>query len=147
MCAARIRDRDAVIAASSHCGVLWQPDQQQQQRIDDSLLTAESVNWRVIVAGQFTRPEHINALELRAVSTALRWVLKSPDSCRHRLMLLSDSQVAIGALTKGRSSAHALLCRVRPINAMLLAAGIQLFCRWIPSASNPADEPSRRYSI
>lgn len=60
--------------------------------------------------------------------------------------MLSDSQVAVGALTKGRTSSHTLLCRLRPICALLLAAGIQLFTRWIRSELNPADEPSRRYS-
>jgi hypothetical protein len=72
--------------------------------------------------------------------------LSHPLSTRRRLLVLSDSQVAVGALSKGRSSAPTLLRRLRAISASLLAGGVQLSVRWIPSASNPADEPSRRFS-
>ena len=100
-----------------------------------------------MVAGPFRRSEHINDLELRSVCTAVRWVLTSPDSIERRVLLLSDSQVAVGALTKGRTSAHLLLRRLRPTCALLLASGIRLSVRWIPSKLNPADGPSRRYEF
>jgi hypothetical protein len=80
-----------------------------------------------------------------SASAAIRWVVSLKSSIRRRLLLLSDSQVVVGALSKGRSSSHNLLCRLRPVSALLLASGIQLYCRWIPSADNPADEPSRRF--
>ena len=102
--------------------------------------------WTTIVSSPWREQEHINKLELRSASTALRWALSSPLSIRRRLLLLSDSQVAVGALSKGRSSSHPILCRLRPINALLLASGIQLYTRWIASADNPADAPSRAFS-
>jgi len=117
----------------------------REAKLNDALLQPP-VRWSTIVAAQWKREEHINHLELRSVNTALRWVISSPHSIRRRVLLLSDSQVAVGALTKGRSSAHGLLCRVRPTCALLLATGIQLRVRWIASALNPADEPSRRFS-
>ena len=85
-------------------------------------------------------------LELRSVSTAVRWVLSHPSSLCGRMLLLCDSQVAVGALSKGRSSAYRILCRLRPISALLLGSGLRIYARWIASADNPADEPSRRFS-
>lgn len=105
-------------------------------------------SWSVIVSSRWRAPEHINALEVRAVSTAVRHVLSSPLSFdRRRLLVLCDSQVAVGALAKGRSSSHPLLCRLRPVSALLLASGLQLYLRWIASAMNPADGPSRGAAV
>ena len=154
VCAARVSDvgTQVVAEAAAHSGVLWKPDQEAEDRINSALFTGSEARagarrWRTIVSGAFRRPEHINELELRSVLTAVRWVLTSPDSINRRLLLLSDSQVAVGALTKGRTSAHFLLRRLRPISALLLASGIQLSVRWIPSKLNPADAPSRRYEF
>jgi hypothetical protein len=117
----------------------------QPKTVDTLIIDHNLVDrsWNTLVSARWHHEEHINQLELRSVSTAIRRVLSSPLSIRRRLLLLSDSQVAVGALAKGRSSSHGLLCRLRPISALLLSSGIQLFLRWIPSLLNPADEPSR----
>ena len=60
-------------------------------------------------------------------------------------MLLVDSSVSVYALNKGRSSSRPMLRRLRAIAALVLASGLRVFTRWIPSKSNPADEPSRRF--
>lgn len=115
--------------------------------VDTILLDMEVTNhnFTTLVSAPWHEEEHINRLELRSISTAIRRVLSSPNSIRRRLLLLSDSQVAVGALAKGRSSSHGLLCRLRPLSALILSSGMQLFLRWIPSYLNPADEPSRRF--
>jgi hypothetical protein len=110
--------------------------------IDPALASA---NWRVIVASQWQQPEHINSLELRAVSTAVRWALSSPMSIHKRLLILSDSLVTVYSVTKGRSSSRLLLPRLRQLASLVLASGIRLYVRWIPTELNPADEPSRRF--
>jgi hypothetical protein len=129
---------------------VFKPDEGAEARLNVQLLggtgRGDERRWRTIVASEFLRDEHINQLELRSVSTAIRWALTSPDSINRRLLLLSDSQVAVGALSKGRSSFHLLLRRLRPTCALLLASGIRLSVRWIESALNPADGPSRRFS-
>jgi hypothetical protein len=102
-----------------------------------------SLPWSTIVSSKWHHQEHINVLELRAISTALRWVLSHPHSSYSRLLFFSDSLVAVGALSKGRSSAYQILRRLRHISACLLAARLQLSTMWIPSANNPADGPSR----
>ncbi len=106
-------------------------------------LSPSDFSWRTIVSTAWREHEHINSLELRAISTAVRWALKSPDSIASRLLVFSDSQVAVFSSNKGRSSSHLLLRRLRPLAACLLASGLRLLLRWIPSEDNPADGPSR----
>lgn len=98
---------------------------------------------RVIVSAAWDRQEHINALELRAVQTAIRWAMSRPAAFSTRLLLLTDSAVAYFSLLKGRCSSTKLLIRVRAVSALLLATSIRLTPAWVPSALNPADEPSR----
>lgn len=104
-----------------------------------------NASWHTIVAAPWQQPEHINSLEVRAVSTAVRWVLSSPYSIRHRVLVLSDSLVTVFSVTKGRSSSRVLLPRLRQLASCVLGSGLQLFVRWIPTEINPADEPSRRF--
>jgi hypothetical protein len=102
--------------------------------------------WQTLVSTAWRRPgDHINVLELRAVHTAVRWVISSPASISTRLLLLSDSSVCVFSLLKGRSSSLQLLPRLRTIAALLLAAGLSLVPRWVPTDLNPADGPSRRF--
>lgn len=112
---------------------------------DNTSLFDAKQRWRVVIASPWVCSEHINSYELRSSSTALRWVLSHPDTIGKRVTMISDSQVAVGCITKGRSSSHVLLRRLRSITAHTLAAGITTYVRWVPSAMNPADEPSRRY--
>jgi hypothetical protein len=99
--------------------------------------------WSTIVASRWERPEHINVLEMRAVHTAVRWVLSFPSAVKSRLLLLADSSVCVFALLKGRSSSPGLLRVVRAVSAHLLSVGLTLVPRWVRSALNPADAPSR----
>ena len=111
--------------------------------IDDQLLNHK---WKTLVAAPWKYgEEHINQLEIISIATGVRRLLSTPYSIRRRVLFLSDSQVAVAILSKGRTSSYKLLRRVRSISALLLASGIQLFLRWIPSLKNPADGPSRLY--
>ncbi len=100
---------------------------------------------RVLVSSRWRDREHINILELRAVQTALRWATSRPAGVDCRLLLLVDSSVSVYALNKGRSSSRPMLRRLRAIAALVLASGLRVFTRWVPSKFNPADEPSRRF--
>jgi hypothetical protein len=109
----------------------------------------DNIKWSTIISSKWNNnnnnnnSEHINSLELRSIMSSIKWCLSYPSSIKHRILLLSDSQVAVNILTKGRSSSHKLLRRTRSISAHLLASHIQLFIKWIPSHLNPADSPSR----
>ncbi len=122
-----------------------------------ALLTAESVfastyddvslaRWSPLISTAWRDPEHINALELRAVLLAVHWVLSHPSSLTRRVLLLVDSTVAFFSLWKGRSSSPQLLRILRKIGALLLAGGLALLPGWVPSEVNPADGPSRLQS-
>ena len=115
---------------------------------DNALIIGDvDVNWQVVLAAPWRALEHINSYELRSSSTAIRWLLSHPGTIGTRVMLLSDSQVAVGCMAKGRTSSHVLLRRMRSIASHVLASGINVYCRWIPSELNPADEPSRRFPL
>lgn len=103
--------------------------------------------WKVIVASAFKREEHINVLEARALTTAVKWALSSPKGRGSRLLVQVDSLVVMFAARKGRSSAFQLLKRLRCLNALLLCSGSYLAVNWIPTEVNPADGPSRRYEF
>jgi hypothetical protein len=103
--------------------------------------------WSTVLSAAWRAPEHINALELRAAVLALHWLLSHPSAPGRRCFLLLDSLVALYVLWKGRSSSPSLLLIARKANALLLAGGVQLLPGWLPSASNPADAPSRLNQI
>lgn len=111
----------------------------------DAEALADQSAWRTIVSAPWRAPEHINVLELRAVLTAVKWVLSHPQAVRSRVLILSDSQVVVGAVTKGRSSSQPLLRRLRALAALVLASGIRPTLAWVATDRNPADEPSRRF--
>lgn len=141
--AARVADDVVSLAARISGSASLASKSMVDNSIDHTLLQRP---WSTLVSAPWRREEHINQLELLSVSIAVRRVLSSPSSIRHRLLVLSDSQVAVGALSKGRSSSHKLLRRIRPLSALLLGSGLQLHLRWIPSESNPADGPSRAWT-
>lgn len=108
-------------------------------------VTPEQLQWRTVVAAPWRRDdgEHINELEVRAATTALRWASAQPTTPGTRLTLVVDSSVAAYAIRKGRSSSHALLRRLRVFAAHALAFRVYVDTRWVRSDRNPADGPSR----
>lgn len=106
-----------------------------------------TLSWSTVISSEWkNKGEHINSLELQSILLALRWCLSHPHSPHTRQLLLTDSSVAFHILLKGRSSSPSLLSLYRRISSLLLASGISILPIWIPSALNPADEPSRSMS-
>ena len=101
--------------------------------------------WKDVAGWRWTGDvEHINALELRAVKTALVWRLKELADSSCRFLHLVDSLVVLHALSRGRSSSRRLrrtLCR---IGALQLAGGLVGVWGYVDTHQNPADRPSRR---
>lgn len=102
--------------------------------------------WSVALASAWRKCEHINILELRAISTAIRWFLRRNCTSSNLIPLKTDSMVALGALNKGRSPSPSILNRLRCVAAMLLASNSYLSLSYVPSNLNPADEASRRFA-
>jgi hypothetical protein len=115
---------------------------------DVAYLALSDSRWSTIISSLWRYDdEHINALEMRAVVLAARWILSHPSSIRSRTLLIVDSSVVYYILRKGRSSSALLLRVYRRLAAFLLAADIYLVPCWVPSAHNPADDASRLHDI
>ena len=105
-------------------------------------------HWTVALSGRWDEPdpdrrEHINAKEIRAAYYGLNEALRRGCGLGSRVLLFTDSSVALSALTKGRSASFALLRCVRRCSALLLATGVRPLYRFVESEGNPSDAPSR----
>ena len=122
-------------------GLFYRPEAAPRTSIDPSRWS-----WNVAHSYPYTRrKDHINILELRSILHALEWRSRvtSFNSCR--FLHLSDSQVCLSVLTKGRSSSRPINRLLRRAAALCLALDLLPLWAWVESRLNPADEPSRRY--
>eukprot|EP00438_Fugacium_kawagutii_P006265 Skav222652 [mRNA] locus=scaffold997:226050:228398:- [translate_table: standard] len=100
--------------------------------------------WRIVTGWRWKLGnEHINALELRAILTSLRWRVEHKGHCNTRLLHLTDSMVCLHCLTRGRSSSRKLRRTISRINALSLASNLQPLWGYVHTDQNPADKPSR----
>eukprot|EP00438_Fugacium_kawagutii_P023224 Skav215518 [mRNA] locus=scaffold2213:5437:6738:- [translate_table: standard] len=101
--------------------------------------------WRIAHSYPFQPGQHINVLELCAVNHTMEWRLRRSTFGDCRALRLCDSQVVLGVIVKGRSSARQLNRLLRRLAALLVAGGVSLVVAWIESHLNPAGEPGRRH--
>ena len=99
--------------------------------------------WRPLYFGKWRVTEHTNINETRAVVGLLRHLARSSRMWRRKVLVLTDSMVALGALGKGRSSSPALLRLCRQAAAITMCFAIHGHCRYVPSELNVADGLSR----
>jgi hypothetical protein len=81
---------------------------------------ASSLRFYTVASAPWSRPSHINVLEMSCVSLALSRIASSPNHRGKRCLLLVDSLVALYGLQKGRSSSFSLLVLLRRIAATCL---------------------------
>lgn len=62
-----------------------------------------------------------------------RHMLKSPWSFNHRVNILVDSTVVIGAVSKSRYLSYRLNSRLRRLNALQVIANLTLIPHWVPT--------------
>eukprot|EP00438_Fugacium_kawagutii_P005653 Skav226155 [mRNA] locus=scaffold3275:8981:13610:+ [translate_table: standard] len=77
--------------------------------------------WEVAQSYPWRTQEHINILELRAILQGLEWRARSAAFCSMRFLHLSDSQICLSVLTKGRSSSRRINRLLRRIHSLCLA--------------------------
>lgn len=91
------------------------------------------------------RPSHINLLETKmALKFLMICAKRSPDS---RVCDFLDSQVAKGALSKGRSASRALQPLCRKAAAIQIVACLYPAWNFAPTRLNVADDPTRSTAI
>ncbi len=79
-------------------------------------------DFRVVLSIRRGSPDHVNLEEARALICYVQWILRTRRHFGHRLVVLLDSKVAIGAVTKGRSASL-------PLNRLLRRFGRSLLRR------------------
>eukprot|EP00971_Amphidinium_carterae_P349027 6490805-Amphidinium_carterae.1 len=101
--------------------------------------------WRVLQSYAWREPgqPHITYLECLALFLLLRKLSTDPTRFNFRFLHLLDSQAALGALCKGRSSSHQLNSLLRRIAAHLVLMQLSPLWGWVQTHLNPADGPSR----
>lgn len=110
------------------------------------MLMAPSRSWYVISSYPWCFIEHINTLELRALYTALQWVVGQVHGPNSRVLCWVDNAAVCYIMRKGRSSANSIAPVLRKITTTLLASNVYANTCWLPSICNPADKPSRIWS-
>ena len=98
------------------------------------------VSFLVLISQQ----TYINELEIRAAFVDLKRRTRTRLGTRHLVLL--DSFVGLGVLTKKRSSSWKLQRVVRKYDALELASFSRPYFAYVRSHLNPADRPSRRRS-
>ena len=101
--------------------------------------------WKEVMRVRWKEEEHQNVLELRGALLFLQNCLRFQDRWAKRILLISDSQVVIGCMMKGRSRSIQLNTILRRIAAYVMATHSLVYVRWIESDRNHADGPSRGF--
>jgi len=100
--------------------------------------------WRLAIKRPWAHQEHNNLGEGRTVLWAVARCARA--GMRRRVaVVFSDSQVVIGAFDKGRSSSPSLNQLCRRYAALCVAFQLKCVLKYVPSALNWADGPSRGY--
>ena len=109
-----------------------------------SSVPARLWRWKTVCGWKWKIPGfHINALEMQAALTAVRWRLARRRQHGCRMIHLTDSLVALHALSRGRSSSRRLRPILSKINSLALATNVQFLWAYVSTKQNPADRPSR----
>ena len=104
---------------------------------------AEPGRWQLEWKGLWKYREHINVQEARTVMLLAKPLSRSTQVWDHKVLVMVDSLVTLGAVRKMRSRAGPLQRQVLSVAMVTLATGVRMLLRWVPSAWNPADGPSR----
>ena len=115
-------------------------------RLAHSALLSMPLSWKTCLRHVFRFANHINVLEAQAVLLWLKRIVKQNISGK-RILVLIDSAVVKGAVTKGRSSSVILNRVIRQMAGLALSYGLFLEVVWLPTWANPSDAPSRHTAL
>ena len=121
------------------------PDLPEATRLAEGVLITVPQQWKTTFSFKFKQPSHIILLELTTPVTYIKRVVK--QGLRDmRIIVLVDSAVVKGRVTKGRSSARSSNFGLRQLAGYFLAHNLYVEV-WVPTWANPADSPSRGRSL
>ena len=110
-------------------------------------MVCDAAGWSPVFHYAAKRSEHIAKKEARAVCTLVRKLASSPRPGGTRVISFSDSAPVVGAFSKGRSTSGRIGPLLRGIAPDLLLADLQIAVPWVPTAHNPADDPTRGRAV
>eukprot|EP00971_Amphidinium_carterae_P195244 3874301-Amphidinium_carterae.1 len=118
------------------------------QRANDALNAfVESSQFRAAASFSFRNKAHINRQELLAWLSGLRCVIRHRLASQQRIFCIIDSMVCEHVIRKGRSSSRQLNAVLQRALGLRLVHGLEPLPMWVPSATNPADDPTRGVKI
>ena len=100
-------------------------------------------DFKTLLAVRARKADHSGGLEASGVVLGLRRLARQARCHGHRGAFLVDAQAVLAALQKGRSSAGTLRHKTKQAAALALACDWKIRYGYLPSESNPADDPSR----
>ena len=109
------------------------------------LALAQSLQYKLFHRKEVRSKRHINLLELEAImEVEERLATRTADK---RYLLGADSQVALAAILKGRSSSPRLNKILQKSLACLLGSGLYGSYGYIPSLANSGGDPTRHCAV
>lgn len=105
------------------------------------LVLAEAFQYELVFRTPAQKRKHINLLELDAVFQLERELAAGHDCVRY--VLGADSQVALAALLKGRSSSPKINAALRRSLPLVILGSLYGNYGFVPSLANPGDDPTR----
>ena len=101
-------------------------------------------SWKSRISTGWRRASHINVLETQAALLDLERRTRRLADLNTSFLVLLDTYVALGVLSKRRSSSKQIQRVLRRYDSLELASQCRPFFAYIRSSFNPADRPSRR---
>ncbi len=101
-------------------------------------------HWEGVFSCKWSRGDHINSLELRAILLTLKHRAQRLKEADVRFSHLSDSYVCISILSKGRTGSLMLRPLLRKVSAWILAFNLYMLLIHVESTENPTDAASRK---
>ena len=102
-----------------------------------------SLSWQPVVAWAFGGDAHIGIREASALRTVCRRLGKRPSTWDSRVICFVDAQAIRSAFMRGRSASRLLNRILKQSLPYLMPTNIRPLVPWLPSAENPADDPTR----
>ena len=106
---------------------------------------AEHLQFRLFDGREVRRRRHINLLEVEAMLDVEKKIGDRHQGSRY--LAGADSQVALAALVKGRSSSARINSLLSESLAIHLGSGLYGKYGFVPSLSNVADDPTRKRAV